>query len=406
MAFLKKNQKPYAANKMGQYLSLLVILVVTTFSSWSYSGLLKPICTSGTISGSSASSGKRLLLKSPFQNDWVLSHCHNNPNPSQDSGDDLGNISPDKQIPGGTFTFFHNNHQGSPLAASDHAGELLWQEEYKPYGEKLVKQDATNTIGYTGHQFDRETGLTYMQARYYDPVVGRFMGVDAVGFVESNPMSFNRYAYANNNPYKYVDPDGEFAVTGAILLTYGAVSLAWSVYDTYTTVSGVYSGNITAGEAATNFAVDTAVGLVGGAAAKGGLKLLRKSKLLVSATTSAASRLADKAQSLPGKQRPNTVAVIKHKDGTITVGRNQGGAQNSTVQNALNNAPQNCFAGQCAEINALSRALNKGRSLDGATISVSNVRGAGSNSGIHGTPKAPCSTCASVLDQLGVKLSD
>jgi len=47
-----------------------------------------------------------------------------------------------------------------------------------------------------------------MQARYYDPVIGRFYSNDPVGFTASNPMMFNRYAYANNNPYKYVDPDG------------------------------------------------------------------------------------------------------------------------------------------------------------------------------------------------------
>jgi murein DD-endopeptidase MepM/ murein hydrolase activator NlpD len=47
-----------------------------------------------------------------------------------------------------------------------------------------------------------------MGARYYDPIVGRFMGIDPVGFKETNPISFNRYAYANNNPYKFVDPDG------------------------------------------------------------------------------------------------------------------------------------------------------------------------------------------------------
>jgi uncharacterized protein RhaS with RHS repeats len=45
-----------------------------------------------------------------------------------------------------------------------------------------------------------------MQARYYDPVIGRFYSNDPVGF--SNVHNFNRYAYANNNPYKYVDPDG------------------------------------------------------------------------------------------------------------------------------------------------------------------------------------------------------
>lgn len=45
-----------------------------------------------------------------------------------------------------------------------------------------------------------------MQARYYDPVIGRFYSNDPVGF--KNVHNFNRYAYANNNPYKYVDPDG------------------------------------------------------------------------------------------------------------------------------------------------------------------------------------------------------
>jgi RHS repeat-associated protein len=46
----------------------------------------------------------------------------------------------------------------------------------------------------------------YMQARYYDPVIGRFYSNDPLGFRDIH--SFNRYAYANNNPYKYTDPDG------------------------------------------------------------------------------------------------------------------------------------------------------------------------------------------------------
>jgi RHS repeat-associated protein len=49
-----------------------------------------------------------------------------------------------------------------------------------------------------------------MQQRYYDPVVGRFYSNDPVGFTASNPMSFNRYLYVNNNPYKYIDPNGEY----------------------------------------------------------------------------------------------------------------------------------------------------------------------------------------------------
>jgi uncharacterized protein RhaS with RHS repeats len=49
----------------------------------------------------------------------------------------------------------------------------------------------------------------YMQARYYDPVIGRFYSNDPLGFRDIH--SFNRYTYANNNPYKYTDPDGRIA---------------------------------------------------------------------------------------------------------------------------------------------------------------------------------------------------
>ncbi|WP_228150428.1 RHS repeat-associated core domain-containing protein [Acinetobacter puyangensis] len=63
-----------------------------------------------------------------------------------------------------------------------------------------------------GKPFDDESGLSYMQARYYDPVIGRFLGVDPVDYQEDNLHGFNRYAYANNNPYKYVDPDGNIPI--------------------------------------------------------------------------------------------------------------------------------------------------------------------------------------------------
>lgn len=55
-----------------------------------------------------------------------------------------------------------------------------------------------------------------MQARYYDPVIGRMYSNDPIGasehLIEGNIQGFNRFAYANNNPYKYTDPDGRVAV--------------------------------------------------------------------------------------------------------------------------------------------------------------------------------------------------
>jgi len=107
-------------------------------------------------------------------------------------------------------TYYHNDALGSPIAASDSEGKILWRESYQPYGERQQHEPRANANRrwFTSHVEDADTGLLYMQARYYDPKIGRFMSMDPVGFVEENPMSFNRYAYANNNPYKYVDPDG------------------------------------------------------------------------------------------------------------------------------------------------------------------------------------------------------
>lgn len=156
----------------------------------------------------------------------LLSHDHCEFNSSNNyqppSGIGLGDAPPENFVGGGEVVFYHNDHLGSPIAATDAYGELLWTEEYQPYGEKYYAVDHPNTVGYTGHQHDESTGLTYMQARYYDPVVGRFMGVDPVGFMESNPMMFNRYAYGNNNPYRFVDPDGNVPLLVVIPLVAGA----------------------------------------------------------------------------------------------------------------------------------------------------------------------------------------
>jgi RHS repeat-associated protein len=122
-----------------------------------------------------------------------------------------------------TTIYYHLDALGSPVAATDKFGNLEWREEYRPYGERIQNQAAaqTNSRWYTGHAHDNATGLTYAGARYYDPVVGRFMGVDPVGFAETNIQTFNRYAYGNNNPYKYVDPDGRAAETALDLISLG-----------------------------------------------------------------------------------------------------------------------------------------------------------------------------------------
>jgi RHS repeat-associated protein len=110
--------------------------------------------------------------------------------------------------------FFHSDFAGNTIAATDANGALLWKEGYTPFGERtqIASASASHSQWFAGKQADVETGLSYFGARYYDPVVGRFMGIDAVTFHEENLQSFNRYAYGNNNPYRFVDPDGNQAV--------------------------------------------------------------------------------------------------------------------------------------------------------------------------------------------------
>ncbi|WP_277928951.1 HYD1 signature containing ADP-ribosyltransferase family protein, partial [Luteimonas aquatica] len=58
------------------------------------------------------------------------------------------------------------------------------------------------------HVLDAATGMNYMQQRYYDPAIGRFLSVDPVTANSGTGANFNRYWYANNNPYRFTDPDG------------------------------------------------------------------------------------------------------------------------------------------------------------------------------------------------------
>ncbi|MEP1230087.1 MAG: RHS repeat-associated core domain-containing protein [Litorimonas sp.] len=111
------------------------------------------------------------------------------------------------------ITYIHNDHLGSAQSGTATNGVVIWRERYTPFGSEIVGvADNDNQAGFTGHIKDGATGLNYMQARYYDPVIGRFLSVDPVTMIQTgNPAHFNRYAYANNDPVNLVDPDGRKA---------------------------------------------------------------------------------------------------------------------------------------------------------------------------------------------------
>jgi RHS repeat-associated protein len=106
-------------------------------------------------------------------------------------------------------TYTHDDHLGSPVAATDAAGAVAWRESFEPFGGKLIDPFGNkDDQGFAGHVSDAATGLVYMQARYYDPVIGRFLSVDPVNFSYGKPQSFNRYAYVANDPVNGRDSTG------------------------------------------------------------------------------------------------------------------------------------------------------------------------------------------------------
>jgi RHS repeat-associated protein len=114
-------------------------------------------------------------------------------------------------------TYLHPNVTGSAIMATDANGDPAWFENYSAFGERL-KNEANANAGsnnnqnwFIGKPVDAITGLVYFGGRWYDPQIARFLGFDPAPVDEANPHSFNRYAYGNNNPYKYLDPDGHEA---------------------------------------------------------------------------------------------------------------------------------------------------------------------------------------------------
>ncbi|MCX7557735.1 RHS repeat-associated core domain-containing protein, partial [Xanthomonadaceae bacterium JHOS43] len=110
-----------------------------------------------------------------------------------------------------TVTYHHTDHISSANVETNTSGTQTHRSLRAPYG------DPYNGIyregpGFAGHVTDTQTNLTYMQQRYYDPVALRFLSPDPVHVSATDGSNFNRYWYANNNPYKFTDPDGRRSI--------------------------------------------------------------------------------------------------------------------------------------------------------------------------------------------------
>ncbi|MCL4274430.1 MAG: RHS repeat-associated core domain-containing protein [Anaerolineales bacterium] len=125
----------------------------------------------------------------------------------------------------GALNFIIGDHFGSSSLMTDAGGNELASMRHTAWGEVRYESGASPTeYTYTGqYSYTADFGLMFYReasrsdsevdnARWYDPSLGRFAQADTIVPLQQGVQAFDRYAYANNNPIHYIDPDGHCAV--------------------------------------------------------------------------------------------------------------------------------------------------------------------------------------------------
>lgn len=120
---------------------------------------------------------------------------------------------------GGSFYYYHTDGLGSVTTITDQHGSVVQSYEYDSFGMVKASTIFRNSYTYTGREYDKETGLYYYRARYYDPMEGRFVSKDPLNF----KGGINVYSYVENNAVNFTDPTGLVRWSGRL---YGAAGIS------------------------------------------------------------------------------------------------------------------------------------------------------------------------------------
>ena len=173
----------------------------------------------------------------------------------------------------GTTFYYVTNLQGDVIAILDRMGYPVVQYTYNAWGEllsatgpMLSSLGALNPLLYRGYVYDRETGLYYLQSRYYNPEIGRFISADSVmSDVGGDILGNNLFAYCMNNPVNYSDNGGDWPSWATKVLIGTAVIAAAAILTVATAGTGTALACFAVG-ALKGAAIGAAMGAISGAA--------------------------------------------------------------------------------------------------------------------------------------------
>lgn len=117
---------------------------------------------------------------------------------------------------GGQLRWLHTDHKGSVRLTTDARGAITQRFSRYPFGQRFAV-NLNQEIDFIGERFDAETGLIYLNARYFDPRIGRFISPDPTDVTELG-VGVNRYAYSGNDPVNKLDKSGRWFTPADLLV--------------------------------------------------------------------------------------------------------------------------------------------------------------------------------------------
>ena len=160
--------------------------------------------------------------------------------------------------------FYVKNLQGDILKVITATGTEAATYTYDAWGKLLTSSGDLadiNPLRYRGYFYDTETGLYYLQSRYYDPEVGRWINIDNVEYLgtEDELISYNLFTYCLNNPVNRTDENGNLSLPNWAKVAIGAVALAGAVALTVATGGGAAAVAVGVAKVVGSVALSTAV---------------------------------------------------------------------------------------------------------------------------------------------------
>ena len=132
--------------------------------------------------------------------------------------------------------YYITNLQGDVTQLIDSTGKEAASYSYDPYGKVMSARGAmaeTNPLRYRGYYYDADTELYYLQSRYYDANVCRFINADSYSSTGTGLIGYNMFSYCNNDPVKNADSTGNILISTLILIGSAAVGVICAGYTAY-----------------------------------------------------------------------------------------------------------------------------------------------------------------------------